>query len=107
MGTAREALLAIARTGDKPHFDFRGDWGLKDFTVQNPNVAENGDISPGGTVWNAWIYFSFPFFDGMRTRRQVMQARGNLARAPRDYLVARINLDYVMGVLGEPAPPAS
>jgi len=29
------------------------------------------------------------------------QARGNLARARRDYLVARVNLERVMGVLGE------
>ena len=31
----------------------------------------------------------------------LLQARGNLARARRDYLVARVNLDRVMGVLGE------
>lgn len=29
------------------------------------------------------------------------QARGNLAKARRDYLVARVNLERVMGVLGE------
>ncbi len=29
------------------------------------------------------------------------QARGNLARARRDYLVARVNLERIMGVLGE------
>ena len=32
-----------------------------------------------------------------------MAARGNLARARRDYLVARINLDFVTGALGERA----
>ncbi len=132
----------------------------------------------GGKVWNAGIFLTFPFFDGMKTRGQVMQAksdlttveietekrreavalevktaldavresaeivaalggtvgqaerllamaeqgfelgvktrldvddaqlnlvqaRGNLARARRDYLVSRVNLDYAMGVLGE------
>ncbi|HEY6837333.1 MAG TPA: TolC family protein [Geobacteraceae bacterium] len=33
----------------------------------------------------------------------LLQARGNLARARRDYLVARVNLARVMGVLGEGA----
>jgi HAE1 family hydrophobic/amphiphilic exporter-1 len=31
----------------------------------------------------------------------LLQARGNLARARRNYLVARVNLDRIMGVLGE------
>ncbi|WP_232278974.1 TolC family protein [Geotalea uraniireducens] len=31
----------------------------------------------------------------------LLQARGNLTRARRDYLVAQVNLDRVMGVLGE------
>ena len=31
----------------------------------------------------------------------LLQARGNLARAQRDYLVARVTLDRVTGVLGE------
>ena len=31
----------------------------------------------------------------------LLQARGNLARARRNYLVARVNLDRAMGVLGE------
>jgi len=184
MTIAREALLNIARTGDKPRLDFRGDWGRKDFTLPNPNVTEGGDISAGGTIWNAGIYLTFPFFDGLRTRGQVqqalsdlatteielkkaedsaalevrtaldtvqeagkivealsgtvtqaerlhslsekgfelgvkthlevedallnlVQARANLTRARRDYLVARIHLDYVMGILGESSSPSS
>jgi HAE1 family hydrophobic/amphiphilic exporter-1 len=31
----------------------------------------------------------------------LLQARSNLSRARRDYLVARVNLDWAMGVLGE------
>jgi HAE1 family hydrophobic/amphiphilic exporter-1 len=31
----------------------------------------------------------------------LLQSRGNLARARRDYLAARVNLERVMGVLGE------
>ncbi|MBZ5640563.1 MAG: efflux RND transporter permease subunit, partial [Acidobacteriia bacterium] len=170
--TAQQAILTIARTGDKPRLDFRGSWGRKDYDFP--------DVSAGGKLWSAGIYMTFPFFDGMRTRGQVRQAesdlttlsidlgrardavalevrdaldavresekivealagtvtqaerllgmaekgfelgvktrlevedaqlnlmaaRGNLARARRDYLVARINLDFVTGALGERA----
>ncbi len=170
-GTAQEAIVTIAKAGDKPKLDFRGSMGRKDYYLSN--------VSAGGTVWNAGIYLTFPFFDGLRTRGQVMQARsdlaateieqrktrdaialevrtaldsamvtekivealagtvtqaerlvsmaekgfdlgvktrlevddaqlnlrsarGSLALARRGYLVARVNLEFVMGVLGEP-----
>ncbi len=172
--TAQKALLAIAKTGDKPRLDFRGAWGRKQYVLP--------DVSASGKVWNAGIFMTFPFFDGGRTRGQVRQsrsdltvleieiekmrdsvalevrtaldslreagqivealagtagqaerllsmaekgfelgvktrldvedaqfnltmARGNLARARRDCLVARVNLDFVMGVVGD-APPS-
>jgi outer membrane protein TolC len=45
---------------------------------------------------------------GVKTRLEVddaelnhLQAKGSLSRARRDYLVARVNLQWVMGVLGE------
>lgn len=31
----------------------------------------------------------------------LIQAKGNLSRARRDYLIARVNLEWVMGILGE------
>ena len=173
--TAQRAILTIARSGDKPRLDFKGSYGWKDFTIQDLGVSNEG-----GKVWNAGIYLTFPFFDGMRTRGQVMQtqsdlssleidlqkvqdaaslevrvaldavaesakilealggtvaqaekllsmaekgfelgvkthlevddaqlnlrlARGNLARARRDYLTARVSLEFVMGTLGAPA----
>ena len=34
----------------------------------------------------------------------LIRARGNFSRAQRDHLVALVNLQYVMGVLGEPPP---
>ena len=61
-------------------------------------------MSAGGTVWNAGIYLTFPFFDGLRTRGQVMQARSDLAateidqRKTRDAIVLEVRtaLDSVM-----------
>jgi HAE1 family hydrophobic/amphiphilic exporter-1 len=35
----------------------------------------------------------------------VIQAKGNLARARRDYSVARVTLDWVLGMLGEKKQP--
>jgi hydrophobic/amphiphilic exporter-1 (mainly G- bacteria), HAE1 family len=168
----QEALITIAKAGNKPRLDFRGYLGRKDYDFQ--------DVSAGGKLWSTGIYLTFPFFDGLRTQGQVRQAqsdlaslsidtskerdavalevrdaldavnvseriltalggtvaqaerlqtmadkgfelgvktrlevedaqlnlrsaRGSLARARRDYLVARVNLEYVMGVLGERA----
>jgi len=165
-------LVTIANAEDKPRLEFRGGYGWKDF--------ETGDTSLDGKEWNAGLFLSFPFFDGMKTRgrvaqaesdlrsiridegklsdsialqaRQAMnalqeskeivdalsgtvrqaekllflsekgyelgvkirlevedaelklqQARGNLSQAWRDYRAARVNLLWVMGVLGESA----
>ena len=169
IGIAGE-LVTVANAEDKPRLEFRGGYGWKELGF--------GDMSFSGKAWNAGLYFSFPFFDGMRTRGRVaqarsdlnsiridqakltdsialqarealnavreakeivdalsgtvnqaekllylsekgyefgvkirlevedaelklQQARGNLSRAWRDYLVARTNLLWVMGTLGE------
>jgi HAE1 family hydrophobic/amphiphilic exporter-1 len=163
-------LIKITNAGDKPRVDFNASYGARRFLV--------GDIDSKGRLWSAGLALSFPFFDGMRTRGQVMQtrsdmttlqietlkfkdsialelqialdavnesteilkalagtveqaerllqmaekgyefgvktklevddaqlnlnsARGNLARARREYLVARVNLEWFMGILGE------
>lgn len=78
-------------------------------------VVENGEIVRGlsGTVTQArrLLFMAEKGFEhGVKTRLEVddaqfnlKQAKGNLARARRDYLVARVNLAWTMGVLGEPA----
>ncbi|MBI5674341.1 MAG: TolC family protein [Nitrospirae bacterium] len=163
-------LVTIANAEDKPRLEFRGGYGWKDF--------ETSDTSLDGKAWNAGLFLSFPFFDGMKTRGRVsqaesdlrsiridegkladsialqareamnalqeskeivnalsgtgtqaekllflsekgyelgvkirlevedaelklQQARGNLSQAWRDYRAARVNLLWVMGVLGE------
>jgi outer membrane protein TolC len=165
-------LVTIAGAEDKPRIEFRGGYGWKGL--------ELGETSLDGKAWNAGLYLSFPFFDGMRTRGKVaqaesdrrslkiddskladsialqvrealnavhesekivdalsgtveqaekllllsekgyefgvkirlevedaglklQQAKGNLSRAWRDYRVARVNLLWVTGILGENA----
>jgi HAE1 family hydrophobic/amphiphilic exporter-1 len=169
IGIAGE-LVTIASAEDKPRVEFRGGYGWKGFEI--------GEMSLNGKEWNAGLFLTFPFFDGMRTRGKVaqaesdrrslkideekladsfalqarealnavreaqeivgaisgtvaqaekllflsekgyefgvkirlevedaelklLQARGNLSRAWRDYRTARVNLLWVMGVLGE------
>lgn len=77
------------------------------------NVREAGEIVTAltGTVVQAERLLTMAekgFELGVKIRLEVddaelnlRQARGNLARARRDYLVARVNLERVMGVLGE------
>lgn len=163
-------LVKIAGAEDKPRLEFKGAYGWKGL--------ELGDINLNGKAWNAGLFFTFPFFDGFRTKGKVSQresdleslrideaklsdsialqgrealnavseakeivsalsgtvaqaekllslsekgyelgvktrlevedaelklrqARGNLSRAWRDYRAARVNLLWVMGVLGE------
>jgi len=76
-------------------------------------VREAGEIikALSGTVSQAERLLSMAekgFEYGVKTRLDVddaqlnlIQAKGNLARAKRDYLVALVNLQYVMGKLGE------
>ena len=172
-------LVKIAKAGDKPRLDLAANYGYK--WTDAGSALFNGvptRMNPEGTYWSLGIYLKFAFFDGMRTKGQVMQARsdqttqeiqlaklrdqvalqtrtavdavkengeivkalsgtveqaqkvlfmadkgyeygvktrldvddaqqnlnqarGNLARAKRDYLVAQVNLLWTQGVLGE------
>jgi outer membrane protein TolC len=157
---------------DKPRIDLRGEYGW--------NALEQATVYGDGPSWNVGIQLSYPFFDGLRTRGRVAQARSDLrslrideakqvdkaaldtrdavnaveeseailrslagtvqqaerllamaekgyalgvktrldvedaelnhqqarsglSRARRDYLVSRINLDWITGILGEGA----
>jgi hydrophobic/amphiphilic exporter-1 (mainly G- bacteria), HAE1 family len=168
-----DELVTVADADDKPRLDLRGGYGWR--------KLEAADLAGDGEVWSVGLFFSFPVFDGLRTRGKVaqaqserrsleidelrlaelisleirdavsavrqaeetvnslastvtqaerllaiaeqgyelgvkirlevddaqlnlLQARGNLARARRNYLVARVNLERAMGVLGEGPP---
>lgn len=64
-------LLTIANADDKPRLEFRGGYGWKWY--------ESVDTDMDGEAWNAGMYLSFPFFDGMRTRGRVAQAASDLS----------------------------
>jgi len=63
-------LVKIARAGDKPRLDFRATYGSTKYIV--------GDLDSHGKTWSTGIFLSFPIFDGMRSRGQVMQTRSDL-----------------------------
>ena len=165
-----QELVTIANAGDKPRLDLRGGIGWRNLDVITSDAS--------GTVWSAGVFFTYPIFDGLRTRGKVaqaksekaslkideaklldaialetrdavnavreageivnalsgtvsqaerllalaekgfeygvktrlevedavlnlIQAKGGLARARRDYLVSRVNLELVKGTLGE------
>lgn len=62
-------LVNIAGAEDKPRLEFRGGYGWKGL--------ELGETSLSGQAWNAGLYLTFPFFDGMRTRGKVAQAQSD------------------------------
>ena len=76
-------------------------------------VGESGEIVKAltGTVDQAerLLYMAEKGYEyGVKTRLDVedaelnlVQAKGNLARSQRDYLVSRVNLEWVMGTIGE------
>ncbi|CAO0823931.1 hypothetical protein DFAR_3990056 [Desulfarculales bacterium] len=86
-------------------------------TVPVNEVRKNGEIvrALGGTVNQARRLLFLAekgFAYGVKIPLEVndaqtnlKQAQANLARAQRDYLVARMNLPWVTGILGE-APPS-
>jgi len=70
--TINEELVTIAKAGDKPYLYFSGGY-TRGFQYYDSN---DNDID--GTDWSASIILSWPFFDGFRTKGQVVQAKSNL-----------------------------
>ena len=62
-------LVNIASAEDKPRLEFKGGYGWKGFELGNESLS--------GQAWNAGLYLTFPFFDGMRTRGKVAQAESD------------------------------
>ncbi|MHB9096982.1 MAG: hypothetical protein ACYC5X_04075 [Syntrophales bacterium] len=61
-----------------------------------------------GRIGNGWPSFQTTLCMGVKTRLEVedaefnlRQAKSSLSRERRDYIVARVNLDWVTGILGE------
>jgi HAE1 family hydrophobic/amphiphilic exporter-1 len=66
-----QELVKVAKAGDKPRLDFKGNFGWSRY------IDFEGD-SPG-QQWDAGVYLSFPIFDGFLTKGRVIQARSRLA----------------------------
>jgi len=67
---AQLELVRINGANDRPRLDLQASYGLR-------NLEVLGESSRGKT-WNAGLVLSFPFFDGLKTRAKVAQARSDL-----------------------------
>jgi HAE1 family hydrophobic/amphiphilic exporter-1 len=63
-------FVKIQAAGDKPRLDLRAGAGWKWLDAS----FATGD----GKTWNAGLFLSFPFFDGLATKGRVVQARSDL-----------------------------
>jgi len=63
-------FVKIQSAGDKPRLDFRGGAGWK--------WIDASGLSGDGKTWNAGLYLSFPFFDGLATKGKVIEAKSDL-----------------------------
>ncbi len=69
-----QELVTIADADDKPRLDLKGSAGWHQLEVSNPGPTRQSD----GPAWNAGIYLTFPFFDGLRSRGKTQQAKSEL-----------------------------
>lgn len=69
-----QELVTIANADDKPRLDLKGTAGWHQLEVSDPGPRRQSD----GPAWNAGIYLTFPFFDGLRSRGRTQQARSDL-----------------------------
>lgn len=67
-------LVTIAEAENRPRLDIRGAAGWHQMEVSNPGPVARTD----GPAWNAGIYLTFPFFDGLRGSGKAQQARSEL-----------------------------
>ncbi|MBI5342010.1 MAG: TolC family protein [Deltaproteobacteria bacterium] len=70
IGISKE-LVTVANAGDKPRLDLKGGVGRRELDV--------GTTDANGKIWSAGLFFSYPIFDGLRTRGKVAQAKSELA----------------------------
>jgi outer membrane protein TolC len=69
LGVFKE-LVTVAKAGDKPRLEFKGNAGYA--------KADYTNIDLSGERWDAGLFLSFPFFDGFRTKGQVAQAKSRV-----------------------------
>ncbi len=64
-------IITVAKGNARPRFDFKANGGRAALGAIDGNTP--------GNHWDAGIYLSFPIFDGLKTKGQVMQAQSRLA----------------------------
>ncbi|MEW6442620.1 MAG: efflux RND transporter permease subunit [bacterium] len=72
IGVAKE-LVKVSRAGDKPRLDVQAGYGWRGYNVEG--------LESEGAVWQAGLFLTFPFFDGLRTRGLVSQAKSDVRTA--------------------------
>ena len=71
-------LVKIAKAGDKPRLDLTAGYGYKWTDAGWSNFGGSlMRMNPQGENWTLGIYLKFAFFDGFKTKGQVMQARSD------------------------------
>ncbi|MHB8077668.1 MAG: efflux RND transporter permease subunit [Candidatus Krumholzibacteriia bacterium] len=63
-------VVRIYRAEDRPRLDLQAAYGRREYEIDGRVAA--------GVAWSAGVTFSFPIFDGLRTRGRVAQARSDL-----------------------------
>ncbi len=69
-------FVKIQGAGDKPRLDFRAGAGWK--------WLDASGLASDGKTWNAGLFLSFPFFDGLATQGKVIEAKSDLSTAQID-----------------------
>lgn len=69
-----DELIKIANADDKPRLDLKGGTGWHWARLDDAGSKREAD----GYAWNVGVYLTFPFFDGLKTRGRVAQARSDL-----------------------------
>lgn len=64
-------LITVAKGNSRPRLDFKANAGRAALGAVDGNTP--------GNYWDAGVFLSFPLFDGLKTKGQVMQARSRLA----------------------------
>lgn len=81
---ARREVVKIYGAEDKPRLDLRGSAGWRRLEIDNPlgplPLGTPRSAAADGSAWNAGLYLSWPFFDGLKTRGKVMQAKSEVAQ---------------------------
>ena len=67
---AQMELVKINGAYDRPRLDLQGAYGVKKLEIF--------DQGSRGKTWNLGLVFSFPFFDGLKTRAKVAQAKSDV-----------------------------